>query len=168
VIVIMAGLPGTGKSTVARAVAQRTSAIVLDKDIIRAAMFPSTIDYTSEQDDVVVEAMLSAAQYLLRHDAAKIVILDGRPFSRNSQLRHVIDFAEDAPTRWRLIECVCREEVVERRLKSNRSHPAMNRDWNLYQAVKARYEPKPQPKLVVDTDHELSDCVEQVMAYLKD
>jgi len=115
-----------------------------------------------------MEAMLSAAQYLLRHDAAKIVILDGRPFSRNSQLRHVIDFAEDAPTRWRLIECVCREEVVERRLKSDRSHPAMNRDWNLYQAVKARYEPKPQPKLVVDTDQELSDCVEQVMAYLKD
>ena len=167
-IVIMAGLPGTGKSTVARAVAQRTGAIVLDKDIIRAAMFPTTIDYTSGQDDVVMEAMLSAAQYLLRHDLASIVILDGRPFSQNSQLRHVIDFAEGAPTQWKLIECVCHEEVARRRLESDRSHPAANRDWNLYQAVKARYEPKPQPKLVVDTDQELSDCVEQVMAYLKD
>ena len=167
-IMIMAGLPGTGKSTVARAVAQRTGAIVLDKDIIRAAMFPTTIDYTSEQDDVVMEAMLSAAQYLLRHDPASIVVLDGRPFSRNSQLQRVVDFAEGAPTQWRLIECVCHEAVAKRRLESDRAHPAMNRDWNLYQAVKARYEPKPQPKLVVDTDQELSDCVEQVMAYLKD
>ena len=115
-----------------------------------------------------MEAMLSAAQYLQRHDLASIVILDGRPFSQNSQLRHVIDFAEGAPTQWKLIECVCHEEVARRRLESDRSHPAANRDWNLYQAVKARYEPKPQPKLVVDTDRELSDCAEQVLAYLED
>ena len=164
----MAGLPGTGKSTVARAVAQRIGAIVLDKDIIRAAMFPAIIDYTTEQDDVVMEAMLNAAQYLLRHHPAKSIILDGRPFSRNSQLQRVIDSAESLPIEWRLIECVCREEVAKRRLESNSSHPALNRDWNLYRAVSARYEPKSQPKLVVDTDKELADCVEQVMAYLED
>ena len=39
-IAIMAGLPGSGKSTVARALAQRIPAAVLDKDIIRAAIFP--------------------------------------------------------------------------------------------------------------------------------
>ena len=38
-IVIMAGLPGTGKSTLARALAQRLAGAVLDKDEIRAALF---------------------------------------------------------------------------------------------------------------------------------
>lgn len=168
VIVIMAGLPGTGKSTLARAVAQRTGAIVLDKDVIRAAMFPTAVDYTFEQDDVVMGAMLSAAHYLLRYDREKIVILDGRPFSRNSQLRSVIDFADALPNEWRLIECVCREETARSRLETDKSHPAMNRNWDLYLAVKTRYEPKPQPKLVVDTDQRLPDCVEQALIYVED
>ena len=38
-IVIMAGLPGTGKSTLAQALAQRLPGAVLDKDAIRAALF---------------------------------------------------------------------------------------------------------------------------------
>lgn len=166
-LVIMAGLPGTGKSTVARAVAQRIGAVILDKDAIRAAMFPGAVEYTTEQDEVVITAMLSSAEYLLHHDPAKVVILDGRPFTRNSQLRRVIEFAEKIRTAWRLIECICKDETAKARLEADTSHPAANRDWGLYQSIKSRYEPKPEPKLVVDTDEDLSSCTDQVVDYLK-
>jgi predicted kinase len=44
----MAGLPGTGKSTLARVLANDLGGVVLDKDVIRAALFPAAlIEYSS-------------------------------------------------------------------------------------------------------------------------
>jgi len=69
-IVIMAGLPGTGKSTLARALAQRLPGTVLDKDAIRAALFqPPHVEYSLAQDDFCQEIMLQTAAYLLAKDA---------------------------------------------------------------------------------------------------
>src|SRR5690348_14369339 len=48
-LLIMAGLPATGKTTLARAIAERTGAVVLDKDVIRASLFPAQlIEYSHE------------------------------------------------------------------------------------------------------------------------
>ena len=65
-IILMAGLPGTGKSTLARELAHRTDGAVLGKDEVRAALFaPEDIEYSVAQDDFVMDIMLQAATYLL-------------------------------------------------------------------------------------------------------
>lgn len=57
-IIAMAGLPGVGKSTLARALAARLDAVVLDKDRIRASLFPpSHVDYSRDQDDFCIDVM---------------------------------------------------------------------------------------------------------------
>src|ERR1035438_7672853 len=61
-IVLMAGLPGTGKTTLARELAHRTQGALLSKDEVRAALFsPEDIEYSVKQDDFVMEIMLDAA-----------------------------------------------------------------------------------------------------------
>ncbi|MGH8964226.1 MAG: AAA family ATPase, partial [Actinomycetes bacterium] len=46
----MAGFPGIGKSTLACALTTRLHAVVLDKDRIRAGLFPpSYVDYTADR-----------------------------------------------------------------------------------------------------------------------
>jgi hypothetical protein len=66
-IVLMAGLPGTGKSTLARELVRRTEGALLSKDEIRAALFsPEDIEYSVLQDDFVMEVMLEAARFLLQ------------------------------------------------------------------------------------------------------
>ena len=165
---MMAGLPGSGKSTLARAVAAELGGAVLDKDVIRSSVFPQRwTEYSTEQDDFVVELMLLAAQYLLRRNPATVVILDGRPFGKKYQVERVASFAKLMKTPCRLVECVCSEKVALGRLKADRKHVAGNRDAKLYREIKAGFQEIRRRKLVVKTGLGLEACVERVVGYLQ-
>src|SRR5208283_5095100 len=130
-IVILAGLPGTGKSTLAQALAQRLAGAVLDKDAIRAALFqPDYVEYSAAQDDFCQVIMLKTAAYLLKRNTGLHVLLDGRTFSRRYQRERVIEFCSQVGTAWAMVECVCAEQTALRRLSeamAEHSHPAANR-----------------------------------------
>jgi predicted kinase len=86
-IVLMAGLPGSGKTTLAKALAVRTSGVVLSKDEIRRTLFPPPdLEYSTEQDDFCQQVMLDTAGYLLSKNPSRFVFLDGRTFSRRYQI----------------------------------------------------------------------------------
>ena len=89
--VLFAGLPGTGKSTLARALAERMPAVVLDKDRVRGALFPGALtDYSAEQDRVCMRAMLDAAAYLTERRRVEYIFFDGRTFSTKAQIDEVL------------------------------------------------------------------------------
>jgi adenylylsulfate kinase len=163
-IVLLAGLPGTGKSTLARELAARVSGRVLSKDAIRHAIFSEEeIEYSSRQDDFCVQLMLETTGYLLGRNPAMTVFLDGRPFSRRYQIENVLATADSLHQRWRILECVCSEKTARCRIEGDAesgSHPAGNRGYQLYLEVKARFEAITFLKAVIDTDQALDVCVE--------
>jgi predicted kinase len=171
VLIAMAGLPGTGKSTLARRLAQELPAIVLDKDAVRAALFPpSEIEYSTPQDDLCVDVMLQVAGYVLSKDPHKHVILDGRTYSRGYQVEAVRGFAQRQGVACILIECTCSDETVRRRLEKDVAeglHPAENRNYEMYLSFKARAEPVVGPKLVIDTDQDLAWAVENCLGIIR-
>ncbi len=166
-IVVMAGLPGTGKSTVARALAAETGGVVLNKDSLRAELFPEAfVEYSTGQDDFVQELMQRTAEYLLERHPKLIVFFDGRTFSKSYQIGRVIETAERLGTPWRIIECVCAEKVARRRIEGAREHPAKNRTFELYLRIRDQFEAIGYPKLVVDTGGEMEECLKMARGHL--
>jgi adenylylsulfate kinase len=162
-IVILAGLPGTGKSTLAKALALTTGGAVISKDEVRAALFPvSDIEYSTPQDDFCMEVMLEAAGWLIKKNPSRVVLLDGRTFSRTYQLERVLAWAAQHGQEWRILECVCREDTAKHRIDAQAragEHVAGNRDAALYDRVRERFEPITLPKTVINTDLPLEQCL---------
>ena len=162
-IVLMAGLPGTGKTALARELAVRTGGRVLSKDEFRHAIFsPAETEYSPRQDDFCLQLMLETAGYLLLRDPARIIFLDGRTFSHRYQIENALAAATSLHQPWRILECGCSDETARRRLEADAAsgvHAARNRDYQLYLAVKERFETISLPKTVIDTDQPLALCV---------
>jgi predicted kinase len=166
--VIFAGLPGTGKSSLARALAERLGAAILDKDRVRGALFPDALtDYSAEQDQLCMRAMLEAAAYLTDRRRVKYIFFDGRTFSTQGQIDDVLLAAKQAGARWRILHVTCADAIAEERLARNDpDHPAKNRDPALYRRIKQHFEPILQPKLEVDTTAGIEQELAVVEAYL--
>ncbi|MGH4012187.1 MAG: AAA family ATPase [Pseudonocardiaceae bacterium] len=165
-IVAMAGLPGAGKSTLAGALATQLDAVVLDKDRIRAGLFPpSHVDYTPDQNDFCVDVMYRTTAWLLRRSGASVVILDGCTYTRANQITILRQMATELGEPLRVIECICDDQLALERIAGEADHPAANRDTALYRELKAAAHAITGPKLVVDTGRPIAACISDCVAY---
>ncbi|HST08832.1 MAG TPA: hypothetical protein VLL05_00525 [Terriglobales bacterium] len=131
---------------------------------------PHDIEYTTEQDDLVMEVMLQAAGHILRKHPDRHVFLDGRTFSREYQIEHVIHAASQLAQPWQILECVCDDDTTRTRLEAQASegeHPAGNRTFDLYLEIKKRFEPITRKKVVIETDQPIEQCVTLALPSLR-
>jgi adenylylsulfate kinase len=171
-LIAMAGLPGTGKSTLAGLLAEELGAVVLNKDAVRAALFPrAVLDYSAAQDDLCMAAIYQAVALIRRSFPARPVILDGRTFLHAAQVRDLLALAASLSEAPLIVECVCADEVARDRLEQDQargSHPAGNRTYALYLDLKKRAEPIAVPHVVLDTGKlSVEECVARVVGWVK-
>ena len=165
-IIAMAGLPGVGKSALAGALAIRLHAVVLDKDRIRAGLFPpSRVDYTDDQNDFCVDVMYRTAAWLLRRDRDSVVILDGCTYTRANQIATLRQIAADLGEPLRIIECTCDDQLALARIAGDGNHLAGNRNAALYRRLQAAAQAITGPKLVIDTGRPIAACVADCLRY---
>jgi predicted kinase len=170
-IVAMAGLPGTGKSTLARALAARLPALVLNKDTARAALFPpAEIEYSDVQDDFVIGILLQVAEYHFARDPRRSLILDGRTFSKQAQVDALVSYSQDKHRDLKIILCTCSRDLAQKRIEhdaASGAHPAANRGFHLYVELQEAADPLQIPHLSVDTGQPLEVCLQKCLAYLR-
>ncbi|MCB9138042.1 MAG: AAA family ATPase [Caldilineaceae bacterium] len=168
--VLLAGLPGVGKSTLANALAAEAGATVLDRDKVRDSIFPAVdLDYTAEQNELASQVTYLVAEYIARRNPERIIILDGRPFSRTAQIREVERLAARAGHALRIFYLWAPDDVVAARLQHDltvRQDHAANRNMRKYRRIQQQFEPIQAEHLSLDASVPLPELVRAALAYI--
>ncbi|WP_327378765.1 ATP-binding protein (plasmid) [Streptomyces sp. NBC_01216] len=154
-IVALGGRPFTGKSTLARALAEALPGVLLDTAALRKVLFPNLVAAPPELNDWLYEGVLKAASWNLDTAPGTIIVLDGRPLTRNRDVLSLRRFASSLGHVLHIVECVCPDEVASARARS----AAAGVPDPLPRPKDAGTDPIPEPKVVVDTCQPLERCV---------
>jgi predicted kinase len=170
-LVVLAGFPGTGKSAIARPLAARLGAPLLDKDAVRAALFaPGEVEYSRAQDDVVMACIFRVAAFHAQRGRVPAVVLDGRTYARREQVESLRAEAARMGATLVLIECVAAPEVARARLEHDAragAHPAADRTAELHDRLRAEAQPIEGAHLVLATDARTpAQLVDAILAHM--
>jgi predicted kinase len=147
-VIVVFGLPGTGKTFFSEKLAERTGAVHLNTDIIRIKMGKKGV-YDDQTKNLIYANMLDqAADYLVN---GRDVILDGT-FLRKEQRRQIHELAQLKGQAIYFIEILADEKVVEERLKEKRKFSEA--DLDIYRMLKKEYEPFTGNRLEIWTDRD--------------
>lgn len=151
VLVVIAGLSGTGKSAVAAALQRRTGFVHINSDVVRkrlagldtesraAAAYGAGL-YSSQHSERTYEAMLAEAGDCLA--AGQGVLLDATFQCRAGRAAaRALAAAQGVP--FLLVECTCSDDEVRRRLAERQQRGAgpSDADWSVYREQRRRFEP---------------------------
>jgi hypothetical protein len=145
-LVIICGLPGVGKTTIAKNLAPLIDASILSTDKIRKELI-SNPTYQKEERALIYDVMILLAKYL--QQVGRNCILDAtfnKEYSRN-QVKKMLKVSED---QFFIVECTCTEKIILSRLK-NREKGYSDADASVYQKMKKIYEPVKCKHITVDT-----------------
>ncbi|GEM_PF-1618551 len=165
-LVIFRGLPGTGKTHLARRLLERRpDLLVLSRDTLRTGIFTRPA-FTDEEKSLVDDLMVVMAGYLLSR--GKSAVIDGMALSSARRLEEFARTAASHRRGVRIIECICSEQTALARIAADQGdHPAADRGADLYYRVRDRFEPTELPLLRVDTDGDTADNLDAVLGYIE-
>lgn len=165
-LVIVGGLPGAGKSTIAEQAARMIHGTLIAKDVVEATLWRSGIGRDANSGWAGYEVLSSLADTQLRVGGS--VVLDSvaaydrlREGWREVARRHGADVHE--------VECVCSDEHTHRsRIEGRqRNIPGWYElTWQEVEDLRSRYEPWTTAHLVLDSVRPLEDNVGTLNAYL--
>lgn len=161
-LIVFAGLPATGKTTLARAVARELRAAYLGKDTIRDAVIEVAREMKVEQGPELARPVAYTLLVNLARDNLSLgvpVVLDSP--ARYSTFREKLEnLARNYDASLKLIECICTDEAQLRERVERQG------SWTSYQQERSAFERLIGPRLVVDTAEPVMLNVRKVMTYL--
>jgi predicted kinase len=168
--ILFTGLPGTGKSCIAEAVARELGIPVFAKDWLEATLIRCELKPAENGQDLGsagYQLLTTLAERQLR--LGQSAILDSVASTRTirAEWRRL---AQTYHAKWRVIECICSDEATQRdRMNVRQRHiPGWHElDWSEVERVKAYYAPWDEERLILDAVNSLEENIAAACRYCR-
>lgn len=172
VIVVLAGLPRTGKGTLANALAQQTNFVHLDVDYMRYKEHPPEMIPPRGTDEEEYQKMIEA--YRNNHKLAKQVLIGGKPvilnatYSRSTYHEMLHELSRETGCQIIFYQLEAPDDVIRERFLSGQQSGASNiSSFAQYEAIRSRYETYSGPLVRINTALPIGISVGTILEHLQ-
>ena len=161
-LIVILGLPGTGKTTFAGALAAQAGARHLNTDMLRAELgLRGQYDETAKS--MVYDELLRLTRTALQQGTP--VVLDGT-FYRQAFRDRISDLAQETGAVLKWIELQASPETVKVRVSQKR--PYSEADFAVYRKIREAFEPLNEERLSLDSDQKnLEGMLREAREYIQ-
>ena len=156
-VVVVCGLPGAGKTTVAARITDRLGATRLRTDVVRKELFPAP-EYTDEESAAVYDELFARTRRLVADGDS--VVLDAT-FSERANRERARDLSTSLDAPFDLVAVECDQSVVEERIR-RRTDDESDADVEVHRLFRDRFDPVECDHVVVDNSGDLASTRRQV------
>jgi predicted kinase len=164
VLIMLSGLPGTGKSHLANLLGPRLGLTIIRTDQVRKILFPEPT-YSGSESGFVFQVAHGLIEELLMR--GKGVIFDATNLSESGRSA-IYRIADRAKARLLIVETVASDEVVARRLQKwaqdNAERFLSDATLEVYERMKSTKEPIRRRHRVINTEADVAATVEAIAA----
>jgi len=162
-LIVVIGLPGTGKSYFCRRLAERLPCLVLESDALRKQLFPAPA-YSAGESAYLFRVIHRLIDVLLEKGVT--VVLDATNLTERYRER-LYNIAEQRHARLILVRTEAPPEVVHQRLegRAERKNNGDNSDadWSVYQQMRPTVERIRRNHFAVDTSRDITPVLDKIV-----
>ncbi|MFY9608838.1 MAG: AAA family ATPase [Blastocatellia bacterium] len=175
-VIAVTGLPGSGKTSLARSIGGELGLRVVSSDSVRKTLFDirerhhyGVGPYSADANRLTYQTVSERGQDLLAQDGG--VVLDAT-FRRDAERAVAREMALRTGAQWRVIECRLTPELVQRRLerRATLKDGLSDATWETYLRQRSEFEPfddRDSPRLELDTSADLAVVAHKATDWLR-
>ncbi len=164
-LIVMRGYPGTGKSTIAQALAQTLQAPLIDRDIIRQM----AVDILGEQPEIgrfAYDLLFALSRKQLELNLS--IIID-TPLTYHRTYEQAREMAHTFHIPMLVVHCQCPPELQKRRIEGRKGAVSQFQitSWEEWEGWKPRFEEYEDHGCIVNTANPIHDSLSHILSCLQ-
>lgn len=159
-LIVITGLPGTGKTYFAKKLADKIPVVVIGSDILRKTLFPKP-NYSQQESALLFQTIHRLIDYLLKNGIS--LILDATNLTEQSR-EPLYNIADRLGTKLILVWIEAPPEVVRKRLEMRQTGTAgsSDADWEVYEQMRPTAEKILRNHYMVDTSRDINPILKKI------